>query len=162
MSEILLSLDPGTRKLGWALWGDETLIEWGVVKAAKSDALWSRIRTLVWRLRIYIGPEFTITSVACEDPQGFKDSGQRPLSLITGALSAIWDAPWYPYHQSTIKASCVLRGTPIQGRDKAAVRVVMESLYPQAAGADEDAIDAIAVGHTHLAHMREKAIEELA
>lgn len=157
IQRLLLSLDPGTHKLGWALWEDYELWRYGVFTQRKGD-LWTRIAILQQELTLLF---FAPDEVACEDPEGFRDRAQRPLSLMTGVLAG-WarmkKATWHPYHQSTIKASCCPRGMP---RNKNSVRVAMESFYPQCVGAPEDAIDAIATGHTHIAHMHEKAIEEV-
>ncbi len=152
----LLSLDPGTRFLGWAFWEGGRLALWGLVEP---DAH-LRSPERIGQIRAELDALFTgvrIHAVACERaPVMHRTGGKgafRPapaLDLVVNELR-FWaknrHASWAAYNPAQIKSACAFAGNA----SKEAVARTVKAVY----GVEDDnnVVDAIAVGHCHL--MRE-------
>ena len=60
---VLLSIDPGTHKLGWALWGGDELNEFGVFQGKSSLPAWKRMEGLMNQFTDYLEPLQADTAV---------------------------------------------------------------------------------------------------
>jgi hypothetical protein len=81
-----LSLDPGTRRTGWAYWNDERLVEWGLVTAKDiaTTSWWLRSRLManrVYDLVERLDPAFVLS----EFPQEMA-GGRGAVALASGAV----------------------------------------------------------------------------
>ena len=107
-----------------------------------------------------------VAHVAAEKPRGIE--GKRPAPELQTLIRRMrrWARSrklgWTTYSQSTVAASVRPRG---MGKEdaKTVINTGVEAIYPQTRGAwdgQQDAADAVAVGHCHLSRERETALLE--
>ena len=160
----LLAIDPSSTATGYAVFEGDQLVTWDVVKPL------SRLRpdqkvTFIVDAVGYIGIRLGIEAMAIEQP--FNNPRQRNhayhltyQAIIGVAKGNGWKVA--PLHNSTVRAAVrpKLPGVS-QWPAKAQITAGVVSLYPQVcADQDQNAIDAIAVGHCYLAREYEKNLEK--
>ena len=162
MNALLLALDPGTRNTGWAVFNGEDLLEWGSVTAPGNGEIEERIPAILRGLDEVAeraGPG--LAGVTAEQPTGL--NARRPAPELQALVRRIrrWargrKLEWTAYSQSKVAASVRIRGDRKRDR-KAQILAGVEALYPQTRGrweGGQDAADAVAAGHCHLAALRE-------
>ena len=163
MTSRFMSVDPGTVRSGWAVFDGTSLEAWGVLECGARDRFVDRLAFMVKGLEQDLFRRHRCSAWALEWPAG-RTRGHIPpeLESLARSLRAIARAgkqPFYAYHPSTITAAVRPRGTKGWDR-KAILRTGVELLYPELRGQEvpEDAIDAVAVAHTHLCKSREKEL----
>jgi len=156
----LLAIDPGTITMGLALFDGPDLVGSQLIRAAASCPAESRVGLMMNELRcvLWWGAKGT-TALAMERPGG-KPSHLPPTLLtlctfIRQAARSEWKLPLSEYPPATITKAVAPRGWP--GDRKAKLRAGVVALYgARYQDAPQDVVDAIAVGHCHLAKLRER------
>ena len=165
----LLALDPGTRRTGWALFDGGDPVSWGCIDAPPRGEIEERIPAIILELdQLAQSADPPVAHVAAEKPRGIE--GKRPAPELQTLIRRMrrWARSrklgWTTYSQSTVAASVRPRG---MGKEdaKTVINTGVEAIYPQTRGAwddQQDAADAVAVGHCHLSRERETALLEAA
>ena len=168
MKSQLLALDPGTRRTGWALFQGGEPVSWGCMDAPPGGEIEERIPAIIEALdQLAEQADPPVGHVAAEEPRGV--SSRRPAPELQTLIRRIrrWargrKLGWSAYSQSTVAASVRPRG---MGKTdaKTVINTGVEALYPQTRGAwdgQQDAADAVAVGHCHLSRERRTALQEV-
>lgn len=168
----LLAVDPGTHSCGFALFLREKLqIAWTF--GAGPGPLEDRLRAIVEKIVALLTVDFPeVEVVACEKATALE--GRKPAPELQVAIRRLQTVvrklgrEFYTYNPSTVAASVrprgMRRGTVMR---KDAIRTGVELLYMDAIGnfkdlaglPDQDALDAIAVGHCYLVEQLNRRID---
>ena len=165
----LLAIDPGTRRLGVALFADGRLITCGIIVPGPKDPIEIRIADIMSALEGWVVAHPDICQVACEQPVPHESHAPAPelQALVrrirqwaTGRVKLpngkTHDFQWNLYNPSSVVASVRPRGLfKVPGKEVIALGVKM--LY-DVEGLDQNILDAIAVGHCHLAKQQEALV----
>lgn len=145
----LLSLDPGTVRIGWAVLdihdGIRELIEYGVLTAHASKSVSARIHDL-WKQLTVLRKRVNPDEAAIEEAF-YHQNVQTTMRLAEARGACFVALAGMPIHQcnnATVKKAVVGRGNAKKEQTAARVRKVMK--IPGGASLPEDAADAIAVG----------------
>jgi Holliday junction resolvasome RuvABC endonuclease subunit len=164
-----LSIDLGSLKTGVALWDRDritatTLIQYGAVTRphVRVGGISSYIRNMV--------EAKSITLIAVEQVINIEGRPNAPLRMLSDDIkywARVKGVEVVQYHPSTVKAAVRVPGFG-KGQGKEMMRMGVCALYGQKyRNADQNIVDAIAVGHTRLSAQREadlvayRLIEEL-
>ena len=172
MLPTFLSIDPGTRSTGIALFKDGELTHYASITAPASMPSYERIGLITNAVAAYHeqhGQE--AATIACEKPPSAMVA-HRPapeLDTLIRALRAwakklkgenIKRVQWTEYNPKTVAAAVAFRGFPHHPEGaKAHLQAGVTALYghiltapdaPISGDVPQDVIDAIAVGHCHL------------
>jgi len=161
----LLAIDPGTHTMGIALFNGErleTCFRLLAPKAMIEVRIAELLASLDGMLRAHASNH--ITEVACEKATALEGRAPAPelqafirrLCQWTRALRP--SASWSVYNPNTVVASVRPRGMKGHAH-KEILRSGVTMLYGrQYADADQNVIDAIAIGHCHLAKLGEEQL----
>ena len=150
-----LALDPGTYHCGMAYFYQNAPVAYSVVHIPQGWEIDERIRAIVEDVDRWVEDHAPdgIDLVACERATGIE--GRQPAPEVQVLIRRLrrWatrrKAGFYTYHPSTVLASVRPRGVRLATKDL--LRLGVLGLYPGVSlAADQDAYDAIAVGHCHI------------
>lgn len=81
-----MSLDPGTKRTGWAYWQDDRLVEWGLITAKdiSTTGWWLRSQLMSHRVMVQ-AMKFDPAVVLSEFPQEM-NGGRGAVALASGAV----------------------------------------------------------------------------
>lgn len=155
----LLAIDPGTYAMGLALFDGPNLVGSRLLTPSKK---WPAQKRAIW-LTVELAKvleAYTVHAVAMERPGG--KPGHLPPTLLALCIYIRQMAkekrlPLAEYPPATVTKAVAPRGWP--GDRKAKLRAGVVALYgPILQTASQDVVDAIAVGHCHLAKLQEKEL----
>lgn len=161
-----LAIDPGTHKMGLAVFRFGGLGDWMLALAQSKDPIDVRIGDLVEGLNRMLRSNPDVTEVACERPATVRTAQRMPAPELGAFFHRIqrWardkGLPLTSYHPSTVTASVRprgLKGAPTKEVIKLGVRMLYgaSSLLGSFEVIDQNVLDAVAVGHCHLSKLRE-------
>ena len=165
MPETFLSIDPGTRHTGLAVFDGDRLAFYGIISPPAHLEVDERITHIVERLEAAMAPvKDAVRLVVVERSMAIDKVRPAPeLQTLIRRLES-WTKKrmrwrWLVYHPSTVAASVRLRG--MEGDRKAQLRMGVTALYSPGLPVDvhQDVIDAVAVGHCHLSKTRVEGLE---
>lgn len=157
----LLSLDPSSTRIGYALFEGEQLAEFGFITPASSHGEANvRIREMLVELSAMMDADRP-DEVVIEDTSGRMFAGRRGGGAGMGtygkAVGAVWTLVVHVYH---LPATLITAEVWTQGRPKAERQIEIARAHPEYAGqldVGADAADAIGLGFYWLG--RRKARE---
>lgn len=151
----ILGLDPGLRRTGWGaidIAGARLIhVDHGVVTTDERTPLAERLAALHCGLQAVIAAlsphsaAVEITFVNADAASALKLGQARAIALLAPALAGL---PVAEYAPNLVKKAVVGAGHAA----KAQIRAMVERLLPQAAVADSDAADALAIAICHAHH----------
>lgn len=159
-SHIILSIDPGTNKTGYALLSTQgpqtTPLDFGVIRpkngllSQKHLIIFESIEALIQKQRPHcLAVE---SQYVHKNPRGALTLGQvRGLVLLAAARASI---PVYQYAPSKIKLACT--GSGRASKEQVGQMVKTRLNLPPQTQIPEDAADALAIGLCHI-HSRSHA-----
>ena len=163
----LLAIDPGTHRTGLAVFRGLELVDWQLAKAMpegsvrRPNTLEHRIMDLVAGLDEVAARHPGIIQVACEKAPGHGAKiPPAPELIVYVRRLRQWartkKLPWVVYHGGSVVASVRPRG--MKGKpSKEVIAWGVKMLYG-VQDLPQDVLDAIAVGHCHLAKTKETEV----
>ena len=163
-SSLLLAVDPGTIVTGLAIFRDGKPWYTGIIEADRKMPVDKRISQIMSRFEAFLELSLRmptaqrITAVACEQWRGPRNPYLQTLITSMGQHVRSQKLEWHLYNNSMVTASVAPRGFRVTAKERKRQGVL--ALYPSHGWdmVSEDEIDAIAVGHYHLAQQREAAL----
>lgn len=154
----LLAIDPGTVVTGLALFADQAPVRTLSIIPGRLGATHRRIGFVVDEVERILDAYVHVQQVACEAWRGPRNPYLQVLIADLHSLIRQRNLEWYIYHNSVVKSAVKLRGW--RGPAKYLLRQGIVALYGEQWGqVAQDEVDALAVGHCHLAHVRERSLE---
>ena len=165
MADYLMAIDPGTHKTGVAVFQGEALAWAVLIEAPRGMEVEARIEFILGRLgNMEMNLPGRIKAVALEQATAIE--GRQPAPELQTLIRRLrrWAkgkprrAACHIYHPSTIHSR--IRFRQHSGPRKEQIKLGVLALYSRNLPNDppEDVIDAVAIGHCHLAQMRKDAI----
>ena len=157
----LLAIDPGSHSTGLAVFHGEDLVDWQLAKARPTATLEFRMIQILEVLDEVADRHPEIIQVACEKAPGHgAEIPPSPELVVMVRRLRQWAKarrlPWVEYHGGSVVASVRPRG--MKGRpSKEVIALGVKMLYG-AQDVPQDVLDAIAVGHCHLAKTKETEV----
>lgn len=140
---MILGIDPGTRKCGYAIIDGETALDYGVIRPKASLSVNDRLKTIFLELKSHCE---NVDVIAFESNfVGRYKNNIVPLAKLQGGIIALsLDVPVYEYSPTQVKQSVY------SGRaTKAQVQLAVTSIFRLRGEVEEDAADALAVAMCH-------------
>lgn len=161
LSDLWLSIDPGTHAMGVVLWQGERPGRWSHWQWPQNTPVEDRLAGAIKAMNGLLMEHPVISAIACEWPAAAQPYRQSPeLQTLVRRLrqwARLKSIRWHSYNPSTVRAAVRLRGVRT-GDPKQDICWGVAALYPQLKvdSMPQDVVDAVAVGHCHLG----KLIEE--
>ena len=155
----LMAIDPGTRRMGVALFDGLELAGSRLLLAGGRELAEVRIAQLMAQLEDLARRHPEIREVACESPGGMDARRPAPELLVLVRRIRRWAAgkprrwTWTAHHPSSIRAAVRPQGAGAGITAKEVIRLGVKMLYGEQIdvdGTDQNVVDAVAVGHCHL------------
>lgn len=157
----LLAIDPGTTICGVALFDGPELERVAVIKSKKTKNILTRINGIMEDLT-HLRDTWHPDEVACETWGGDRNpTGQTFITIIRQTCKE-WKLPFHGCNSTSVVANIRPKGFPMKKTldRKAAMYAGVMLLYPGMQGQeDQDAFDAVAVGHYYLSELIRKERE---
>ncbi len=155
----LMAIDPGTWRMGVALFDGPELVRSRLLLAGGREPAEVRIAQLMAQMEDLARDHPEIGEVACESPGGMDARRPAPELLVLVRRLRRWAAgkprrwAWTAHHPSSIRAAVRPQGAGAGMTAKEVIRLGVKMLYGERIDvdeADQNVVDAVAVGHCHL------------
>ena len=157
----LLAIDPGTKICGVALFDGAELERVAVIKSSKSKNILTRINGIMEELTC-LKDTWNPDEVACETWGGDRNPTIQTFISIIRQTCKGWKIPFHGCNSTAVVANIRPKGFPMKTtlERKAAMYSGVMMLYRGMQGQEnQDAFDAVAIGHYYLCELIRKQRE---
>ena len=174
MSEIFLSIDPGTYRTGAALFDGPNLLDWWLVEASRRDPVELRIAQILGRVEEISALCPDLREVVCERTTAIESRRPAPELQVLARRLKSWATrtkhryAWTDYHPSKVASHARPRGLARKTPQKEVLRLGVRMLYQgsisqdgkqfAAGDLDQNVVDSVAVGHCHICEQQFTAL----